>query len=956
MKRKLFFPFFVVLLCLCGRMPIYADNDVSMHVTNRYKYYDGKKTGRQVIISTSQTITSASICHSGSWQQVPLKNMEAGQYELLLPDPIGVKQPDTLTVRLMEQKKTICERILTVGKMRHWEVLIFHHSHVDIGYTQTQKVVEFIHRQNIEQAIELSEKTKDYPDDARFRWNTEVSWPMERYLKTASPEKRERALQAIRQGSISVDMSYLNTNTSAAHEPELMELYSASHRIEELTGRSTHTMVQVDVPGFTWGIPALSKLTGVRYVLSLPNAADRVGRARELDLRPMYWLAPDGVNKVLFVQGGPYCMAAHWKRNPWFFDNLGVKDTTLLPKVVRTDNPRAIFLDGELDANLPMLENNPAYVYDVYPQPWCMSDNVPIDADLPDAVKSWNEEFAFPHLRISNSSEIMAAYERYADHIPTVSGDYTEYWTDGLGTSAYHTGRHREVKERLMQAEILSCITGSPLPDEECSEAWRYALLGTEHTWAYIYPDQPISDEILDVKFGYFKNADSLQQDLMARVLAPLTVEGSPTIAVFNTEDHVRSGLVRLPATLLHGANMVIDTETGRIVPSQKLSDGRLAFRADDLHPLSSRKYRLKQGKRKRERMVPPSVTDTIDNGKIRICVDPHTGNLVSLVKEGREFINQKSSVDANSYRYLLGGQTPTYATSPYDVKITWAEYGPLQKTLLVTSSADGCRSLIRKITILDGDSAVYLENTIDKIATVAKEGIHFGFSFNMGQVVRLMADVPWGVMQLEKDQWPEANRNWMCMHRWVNVSDSTANVTLCSLNAPVFEVGDLSANIIGSSGNWIKSSPSVPIIWSWVLNNHWHTNFRLSQGEPVTCRYALLPSVGKADAAVSNRFAQGACRELVCCPVAEGYESRAPFNIKADPSTIVSCIRPANGNRSMIVCLRSLSERPQEVEILPCNGMKAYRSDAYGKRLSEPATTFRLPAQSTIAVRVDKQ
>ena len=495
MKRKLFFPFFVVLLCLCGRMPIYADNDVSMHVTNRYKYYDGKKTGRQVIISTSQTITSASICHSGSWQQVPLKNMEAGQYELLLPDPIGVKQPDTLTVRLMEQKKTICERILTVGKMRHWEVLIFHHSHVDIGYTQTQKVVEFIHRQNIEQAIELSEKTKDYPDDARFRWNTEVSWPMERYLKTASPEKRERALQAIRQGSISVDMSYLNTNTSAAHEPELMELYSASHRIEELTGRSTHTMVQVDVPGFTWGIPALSKLTGVRYVLSLPNAADRVGRARELDLRPMYWLAPDGVNKVLFVQGGPYCMAAHWKRNPWFFDNLGVKDTTLLPKVVRTDNPRAIFLDGELDANLPMLENNPAYVYDVYPQPWCMSDNVPIDADLPDAVKSWNEEFAFPHLRISNSSEIMAAYERYADHIPTVSGDYTEYWTDGLGTSAYHTGRHREVKERLMQAEILSCITGSPLPDEECSEAWRYALLGTEHTWAYIYPDQPISDE-----------------------------------------------------------------------------------------------------------------------------------------------------------------------------------------------------------------------------------------------------------------------------------------------------------------------------------------------------------------------------------------------------------------------------------------------------------------------------
>ncbi len=29
---------------------------------------------------------------------------------------------------------------------------------------------------------------------------------------------------------------------------------------------------------------------------------------------------------------------------------------------------------------------------------WCMADNTPVDADLPDAVKSWNEEYAYPHL------------------------------------------------------------------------------------------------------------------------------------------------------------------------------------------------------------------------------------------------------------------------------------------------------------------------------------------------------------------------------------------------------------------------------------------------------------------------------------------------------------------------------------------------------------------------------
>lgn len=945
----------MAMLSFIGCMPTYAEHDVSIHVANRYKYYDGQKIGRQVRISTDLTLTSASIFHSGQWQQVPLKPSEAGQYEMLLPDPIGVRQADTLTLRLFEGKKIAHEQTLPVSKMRHWNVLIFHHSHVDIGYTQTQDVVEFIHRQNIEQAIELAEKTKDYPDDARFRWNTEVVWPMERYLKSASPEKRERALEAIRQGIISVDMSYLNTNTTAAHEPELMELFTAGHRIKELTGRSTQTMVQVDIPGFTWGIPALADLVGLRYILSLPNAGDRVGRARELDLKPMYWLAPDGKTKVLFVQGGPYCMAALPKREPWFWKNLGLRDTTMLPKVVRTDNPRAVFLDNILDENLPLLENNPDYVYDVYPQPWCTSDNVPIDADLPDAVKSWNEEFAFPHVRLSNSSEIMAAYEQYADHIPTISGDYTEYWTDGLGSSAYHTGRHREVKERLMQAEILSCMTGSSLPEEEVSEAWRNALLGTEHTWAYIYPDQPISDEILGVKLGRFYKTDSLQQDLMTRILGSLTVDGSSTIAVFNTEDCVRSGLVRLPTNLLHGANSVVDAETGEVLVCQMLSDGSMVFRADNLQPLASHKYWLKQGKRKRERSVLPCVTDTIDNGIIRICVDSHTGNLVSMVRDGREFINQKSTVDANSYRYLLGSQTPTEATTAYNVSIAWAEYGPLQKTLLITSSADGCRSLTRKVTILADDPTVYLENTIDKQAIVTKEGIHFGFSFNMGQDTHLMADVPWGVMQLETDQWPQANRNWISMQRWVNVSDNTANVTLCSLNALMFEVGDLTANIIGSSGNWIKNNPSVPTIWSWVLNNHWHTNFRLSQNERVTCRYALLPSTGKADAAVSNRFAQNVCRELIACPVADTYESRMPFTMKADPSVAISCIRPVNRGRSMLVFLHSLSEQTQDVVFLLRDGAKACLCDAWGSPKGTSASSFQVPAKGIVAIRVDR-
>lgn len=68
---------------------------------------------------------------------------------------------------------------------------------------------------------------------------------------------------------------------------------------------------------------------------------------------------------------------------------------------------------------------------------WCMADNTPIDADLPDAVKSWNEEYAYPHIKICTATEIMQTFEkRWGDKLPELKGDFTEYWTDGLGSSA----------------------------------------------------------------------------------------------------------------------------------------------------------------------------------------------------------------------------------------------------------------------------------------------------------------------------------------------------------------------------------------------------------------------------------------------------------------------------------------------------------------------------------------
>ena len=88
------------------------------------------------------------------------------------------------------------------------------HSHNDIGYTHVQTEVERKQWQYLEDGIELARATQDYPEGARFRWNAEVLWAVESYLKQATPEKREQLIEAVRRGWVGLDALYGNELTN----------------------------------------------------------------------------------------------------------------------------------------------------------------------------------------------------------------------------------------------------------------------------------------------------------------------------------------------------------------------------------------------------------------------------------------------------------------------------------------------------------------------------------------------------------------------------------------------------------------------------------------------------------------------------------------------------------------------------------------------------------------------
>jgi hypothetical protein len=308
--------FFATLLLITATESLAQTEKPSMlyaKVNDFYKARSDGKAGRSVSLtySGSGTLSGASIeVLSRLGKETYSSTSNSNQMEVLLNPEIGVERNDTVYFSLITNSGRISTEAV-VPKMRHWTVYIYPHSHVDIGYTNTQDNVEFIHKRNLDVAMDLAEKTRSYPVDARFRWNPEVVWPVERYLASESEEKCQRLIEAIKRGDISVDAGYVNTNTSACSDEELLQLFSFGDEIEELTGKPIQTMVQTDIPGMFWGVVTAANKMGVKYILSLFNGSDRTGLTYQFSFKPFWWEGPDGKSKVLFMQPGSYTPGAN---------------------------------------------------------------------------------------------------------------------------------------------------------------------------------------------------------------------------------------------------------------------------------------------------------------------------------------------------------------------------------------------------------------------------------------------------------------------------------------------------------------------------------------------------------------------------------------------------------------------------------------------------------------------
>ncbi len=637
--------------------------------------------------------------------------LKRGTQEIEVPAP-AVEKETQVTEKITAADGVISERQLTLKPVRKWTLHLLPHSHVDIGYTQVQADVEKKQFSNIDAALDLIRKTADYPPEARFKWNAEVLWAMDAYLRKAPPEKQQRLIEAIRAGDVELDALYGNELTGLCRPEELLRLMQWGDRLGRRCGVKVNSAMISDVPGYTWGIVSAMNQAGVKYFSIGPNFGDRKGLTMSTWTdKPFYWIGPDPKQKVL-------CWI------PYLGYALG-----------HFGRPA----DQVMVERLPQLEKI-GYPYDMVYFRWTVGgDNGYPDPRLSDIVKNWNAKYAYPKMVITTTSKLFAELERrYGDKIPVFRGDFTPYWEDGAASSARETSLNRTAAERLVQAETLwTMLNPGRYPAEKFSDAWRNAVLYDEHTWgAYNSidePDVPFVKEQWKVKQAFALDADAQSHELLAAATAGgENAQPSPAaVDVFNTSCWPRTDLVVLSKEQVAAGDVVTDS-AGQPVPSQRLSTGELAFLAKDVPALTGRRFSIAAGKAAGEGQAHAEGT-SLRSPAAAVQLDPASGAVTSLRNSAinAELCDTKSGIGLNRYYYVLGSDVKG-ARQSGPAKITIKESGPLVASLLVESDAPGCKNFNREIRVIDGLDRVDIVNTFDKTAVREKEGLHLGFAFNV--------------------------------------------------------------------------------------------------------------------------------------------------------------------------------------------------------------------------------
>jgi hypothetical protein len=420
-----------------------------------------------------------------------------------------------------------------------------------------------------------------------------------------------------------------------------------------------------------------------------------------------------------------------------------------------------------------------------------------------------------------------------------------------------------------------------------------------------------------------------------------------------------RDILVTAKAPKAGKGQRVRDLAHGHVVVSQPDNDG-VAFIAKNVPPLGYRAFRLEAEALRQPAALLKQGKDTYhwQTQDFRFVIDPHTGAIAQLedLRLKRDWVEEHSGYGLNQYLYVPGGEKtglihpgvkPPESLSILTHSVAHVELlenGPVRAVLLVRRTGD---------QVDDTDSYIILEpgrrldfvNVLHKKATTAKEAGYFAFPFRLSRPdeARAYVELPYGIVEADREQQPGACRDWYSTNSFVAVTDGQVTACLVTPQAPLVSIGDI------VRGTW-RGKIEAPRnrLFAYVFNNYWHTNYKASQGGDMLFAFSVRLTAGGFDPVDATHFGwerlasmldpgtaskpdfwrRGDTEGLFSDAVSEPQDSF--LQLKGDPVVVGGLTRE---NDNLLVRLYNPASRTAEAKLFLRNCSGGSQTDLFGKQ-----------------------
>ena len=622
------------------------------------------------------------------------------------------------------------------------------------------------------------DKTQNDPDPFQARWNCDGTLWLWEYEHNKSAAEFERLMKRVTDGHISCPLNALvSTYGAQPAEAVLRGMYYAGD-LERRFGVRFPMAVSMENQTLPQGLGALWAGAGARYSWKgICGCATKMPYPdfQRRDHEVYWWRGLDG-SRILMK---------------WY--SLGDSNESLGGYAeARKPNEAVAFINQ----NKAFAKRHPWQTFGLFGYGWddlkTLSDRFPKDAR-----RLTNKR---QKIVVSNMEDYFRAFERkYGGKIPVESRAYGNEWDLLCASMAEQTARVRRAVEKLRAAEAISVFIARQDPTfwtqrkQQRDQAYLNLGLYWEHDWT-----SDSSEEMRQKRAVWQKKladqisayVDELYADGVAAMgkLVPngISKSKSQSFAIFNPLGHVRSGVVQLDVSNKKIVD-VVEQQSGKSLAWRRISDsaGQLAVEVDSVPATGVKVIAVKQGDAPKANVavekVDPRLPVVLENQKLRVTIT--RGRVSGLFSKvlGREMAG------ALGLNLLVDEEF----VSQKGIKVTSIAKNAANS---VTITVDSPVAYSTTVSLTGENDWIDIENRIEENFS---KTLSWEFDFANSNNFQLHHEEVGAILRCETESngghyaGRNARYDWLTAGHYVNLSDSTAQVTVSNLDCCFFKFGD---------------------------------------------------------------------------------------------------------------------------------------------------------------------